>query len=148
MITLKLALKEIKNSKKFILFFIINISVGLIGLTTLEWFKVSFDQVLSAKSKELLGADFSISTRSPISKSKIKKVTQESQSTDAAMVYTMFSMAMGKKVSRLVDLMAMTTNYPFYGQIKLKKRLIVVVVVIIIVKKIQKNREKSINTFQ
>jgi putative ABC transport system permease protein len=122
-----LAFKEIKRNKTFTTLFLVNVMVGLLGLVLIENFKVSFQSVLDARAKNLLGADISLSSRFPIDKAKKKVFVEkvaglESTTTD---LMTMFSMARSEKSSRLVFLNTMKlgktseTTYPFYGQLEI-----------------------------
>lgn len=120
---LKLSFREILNQRKFTLFFIFNISIGLLGPVILENFKEKFEENLSKKSKSLLGADLGLRSRRPITqkeinvtKSEIKKVRDETSLID------LFSMARSEEVSRLVSIRIIDKNYPFYGVIRLKNR--------------------------
>jgi len=125
-----LAFKEIKRNKSFTALFLVNVMVGLLGLVLIENFKVSFQTVLDARAKNLLGADVSLSSRFPIDKDKksqfLKNVTgDQSVVTD---LMTMFSMAKSEKSSRLVFLNTLKLGdspemtYPFYGHLEINGR--------------------------
>lgn len=57
MIKLKLALKEIRNNARFSWFFIINLTLGLVGFIALDSFKISIHEHIAGKSKAMLSAD-------------------------------------------------------------------------------------------
>ena len=59
---LRWAGREIFNSRRFCLLFVLNLSLGLLGFIALDAFKVSLDQMLKANSKEFLSADISLAT--------------------------------------------------------------------------------------
>ena len=61
--SLRNALREIRNNRSFCLFYIVNLSLGLIGFIGVDSFKASLDQKVSNESKELLGADLALRTR-------------------------------------------------------------------------------------
>src|SRR5690349_4663652 len=61
MLWLQLAWKEITNNGKFSLFFVLNLSIGLIGFIALDSFKQSIDLHLQNNSKSILTADVQIS---------------------------------------------------------------------------------------
>ncbi len=61
MLWLKLAFKEITNNFSFSLFFIVNLSIGLIGFIALDSFKNSIDNHLTNNSRAILTADAQIS---------------------------------------------------------------------------------------
>ena len=66
MLWLKLAWKEITNNYKFSLFFVLNLSIGLIGFIALDSFKQSIDLHLQNNSKSILTADVQISSSFPL----------------------------------------------------------------------------------
>ena len=66
MLWLRLAWKEISNNYKFSLFFVLNLSIGLIGFIALDSFKHSIEQHLTNNSKAILTADVQISSRFPL----------------------------------------------------------------------------------
>ena len=51
------ALREIRNNRPFCLFYLLNLSLGLVGFIGVNSFKSSLDQKVESESKELLGAD-------------------------------------------------------------------------------------------
>jgi putative ABC transport system permease protein len=117
----KMIFKELRSSPRFFIFFIINLSLGLGGLATIEIFKSSFQGQLTEKSKELLGADLSIRSRRPIDDQVLRKIRRvlpkpfvETQN------ISLFSMAMGNKKSRLVSVRVIGPKFPFYGLIQLE----------------------------
>ena len=66
MLWLRLAWKEITNNYKFSLFFVLNLSIGLIGFIALDSFKQSIDLHLQNNSKSILTADVQISSSLPL----------------------------------------------------------------------------------
>ena len=70
----KLSLREIRNHPKFVFLFVLNVSLGLIGLILIENFKISFNDLITARSQTLLGADFSISSRKALDPGKVELV--------------------------------------------------------------------------
>jgi putative ABC transport system permease protein len=125
-----MAWREVRHNKVFSLLFIINVAVGLLGLITIENFKVSFQEVLGQRAKNLLGADIALSSRFPISSEK-KAVLYKYIGKDATVtteVMTMFSMARSESKNRLVYLHTLSKSsqdnelYPYYGHIELDKK--------------------------
>lgn len=127
--SIRLAWREILHNKVFSFLFLINVAVGLLGLITIENFKVSFQTVLAGRAKNLLGADLSLSSRFPINdlkRSQIKsKLSQNGAQFTEAEGMSMFSMAKGNRRSRLVFLETLGDGaepYPFYGHLEIDKR--------------------------
>ena len=62
----KLALQELLNNRKFSLFFLFNLALGLAGFIALDSFKESLDVHLGKNSQAILGADIALSSYVPI----------------------------------------------------------------------------------
>lgn len=122
LLLLKLAKQEILGHKKFSLFFILNVSLGLIGFISLDGFKNSFRDHLKKNSKELLTADISVSARRMLKQQELdisaKVLPLESKKTS---VISLYSMVAAQGSSRLVNIKAIDHAFPFYGQIALEK---------------------------
>jgi putative ABC transport system permease protein len=121
MIWLKLALKEIRNNPRFSWFFIVNLSLGLVGFIALNSFQISIQQHIANRSKTILSADLDI------------RSTYELEETDLAFLeeqigpflaktrrIDFLSMVAGNQGSRLVQIQALDEGYPLYGDIVLK----------------------------
>ena len=66
------AYREIRNNRSFCIFFIINLSLGLVGFLTVDSFKRSLEDKVSLESKTLLGADLAIRARRELSADDLK----------------------------------------------------------------------------
>ena len=119
---LKMIYRELKSSPKFFFIFILNISIGLVGLSLIESFKGSFLKELTRNSKIILGADLALSSRIDITEVKINKVKALIKSNSIAKNISLFSMASAGEFTRLVSVKTLGQNYPFYGSIKLKSK--------------------------
>lgn len=118
---LKWALREIFHNWKTSLFFILNLSLGLIGFVTLNAFNVSLQTYLEENAKKLLGADLVVSSRREITADELEKIRRtvgtplrESQT------YEFFAMLKSIDSSRLVSVRALDENFPFYGDLGLE----------------------------
>lgn len=121
---LKYALKELLNNKRFCLLFILNLALGLTGFIALDGFKNSLDLTIKSRSKVTLGGDLAVSARRPITETELQSV-QSQLPTDhsEATVVELYSMvANDKQDSRLVQIKAIDSNFPFYGEIKLRRQ--------------------------
>ncbi len=122
---LKLAFRELKNSKKFALFFITNLSIGILGFLILHSFKLSVNESLDARAKILLASDISISSRKDLSQNQIEKIDKilSPYILNRANITGLYSMGQGEaknKRSRLLLIKMISNNYPLFGQIKLQ----------------------------
>lgn len=116
---LQWAMREIKNSRAFSAFFILNLALGLTGFLCLDAFKSSLDKNLQANSKNFLSADFTIAARRIISEEQIKSVETQIPFIKKGRMWEFFSMAAGGSTSRLVQVKAIDETYPFYGSMQL-----------------------------
>lgn len=96
--------------------------MGLTGFIALDGFKASLDETIAQRSKTLLGADFGLSARRPILDSEVKAVTEKVNLQKQSKMIEVFSMVKAHNDrSRLVQIRAIEGNYPFYGELELKK---------------------------
>jgi putative ABC transport system permease protein len=117
----RLAWREITNNKRFTLFFIFNLTLGLLGFVTLDSFKVAFDKSLDDRSRNLLSADLSVSARRELTPDEQKAIAAVlPPGTQEGNMVEMYSMVASERTSRLVEIAAIDDTYPFYGQIELK----------------------------
>ncbi len=118
----KFAWREISQSRRFSLFFILNLALGLFGFLSLDTFKTSFDQSLRLQSKNMLGADLAVSSRRLLTPSESKVIDQEvgqdSLRSNAILIYSMVNVGSGQ--SRLVELVGIDEKFPLYGEIVLR----------------------------
>ncbi len=125
----KIAFRELSNSKKFVLFFILNLSLGILGFLVLHSFKTSVNESLSARSRTLLASDVSVSSRKKLSDIQAKKVekiltTFSKNAPIKSFVSEIYSMGQNEKTkkSRLLQIKMISGNYPLYGEITLKNK--------------------------
>lgn len=117
----KHALREIRNNRAFCFFYLINLSLGLLGFITIDSFKRSVNQQVSMESQKLLGADLAVRTRRDFTSSELEKISQIlPPGTKNAEAVDFFSMVAGPtERSRLVKVVAMEPGFPFYGSFDL-----------------------------
>ncbi len=121
MIGWRLAWREIRNSRRFSLFFIFNLVLGLLGFVYLDTFKVALDQSLSERSQVLLSADLAVSARRPLTDQEDKTLHELLPSgTREGRLIEMYSMIASDKTSRLAEIAMIDETYPFYGELQLQ----------------------------
>jgi putative ABC transport system permease protein len=119
---IKLAWREIINNKRFALFFVFNLTLGLLGFVILDSFKVAFDKSLDDRSRNLLSADLSISAHRELTPEEEKAIAAVlPRGTLEGRMIEMYSMVASERTSRLVEIAAVDDTYPFYGEIDLQK---------------------------
>jgi putative ABC transport system permease protein len=112
----RLCLLELIQHPRFVLIFMLNSALGLIGLMAVENFRMTFNSVIEARSRQLLGADLSLSTRGKINQEEYEQAikTLPSDVIESEGVSVM-SMAATSNLSRLVSVRSIESNFPFYG---------------------------------
>lgn len=112
--------REIRNNLRLSLFFVFNLSIGLVGFLCLDAFKTSLDQSLQENAKSFLSADLAVSARRMLKDSEIAAVQDLLPAgTVSGRTWEMFSMVASKGGSRLVQIKAIDDTYPFYGKLVL-----------------------------
>jgi putative ABC transport system permease protein len=116
------AWREIRNSRSFCLFYVVNLAFGLVGFLTVDSFKHSLDHKVRAESKMMLGADLAIRARRDLTPEEKKRAfAQLPAGTEKIEVTDFFSMVAGPGGrSRLAKIVAMDEGFPFYGSFQLK----------------------------
>ncbi|MBF0276560.1 MAG: FtsX-like permease family protein [SAR324 cluster bacterium] len=118
---IKLAIKEIRNNSRFSLFFIVNLTLGLIGFIALDSFKTSIHHHLENNSKAILTADISVRSNQPFTSQEIELFTEiMGKDSEKAEQIHFISMIAGKKNSRMVRIIGIDGQFPLYGNIVLK----------------------------
>jgi putative ABC transport system permease protein len=117
----KHAWREIRNNRAFCLFYLVNLSLGLLGFITIDSFKRSVNQQVSMESQKLLGADLALRTRREFSVDELEKTKNllptETRSVEAVDFFSMVAGPSGR--SRLVKVVAMAPGFPFHGSFNL-----------------------------
>ncbi len=114
--------KELKNSPRFALLFLLNMSLGLLGFITLDALKRNFDDRLNSSARTLLGADLSISARRELERNDLPRALEAlPNGTKAQVMISLYTMAATTEKSSLVDLRTVDKEYPYYGEIILKE---------------------------
>lgn len=119
---IQFALREIKNSRRFSLFFIFNLSLGLAGFLSLDILESSLRSTIGAQSKFLAGGDLVISTRRDLNENERQIIAQKlGAQTQQTKLIDFFSMISFGQATRLVQLRAITEGFPLYGDLTLQK---------------------------
>lgn len=118
---IRLAWREIVNSKRFSLFFVLNLTLGLTGFIALDAFKFSVEKSIYDGSKSLIGADFQVVASRALTSEENSKIAEAiGPNFQRAEIIELFTMASGPVGSRLVQLRAIDNYYPFYGELILE----------------------------
>jgi len=116
MLVVDLVLKALTRSKSFSLIFILNFTLAIAALSYLQFFKSSIDSSLEIKAKSLLGADIVISSRFPITDTQIEDIkTKLPEIKHFEQGISTVSMIASDKRARLMELVKIEENFPYYG---------------------------------
>ncbi len=121
---LKFAGREIRRNWKLNLFFIMNLSLGLVGFLIVDSFKLTIQNYIGENSKKILSADLSVYVRREVSPQEIDTVRKVlGPDVKEAQNYDFFAMLSTSEGSRLVSIRAIDESYPFYGELELESGL-------------------------
>ena len=122
----KLALRELLNNRRFSLFFLFNLALGLAGFIALDSFKESLDNHLGQNSQAILGADVALTSYLPFEEKTLDMLEAKfPQNTLSTRRTTLFTMVASKDQTRLVQVTGIEAGFPFYGKMVLKKNGVV-----------------------
>lgn len=123
----RLALRELRRSWRFGVFFIFNLSLGLTGFVALQAFNSALNAQIKANAKSILSADLAISARRELTEDELKKTRAVyPPGTEESKMYEFFAMMNSAKGSRLVMLKAIDQSYPIYGSLDLESGVSIV----------------------
>jgi putative ABC transport system permease protein len=120
---IKLALKELRNHRRFSLFFILNLMLGLVGFLILDSFRASLDHYFTGRSKAILTADIGIQSTRPFQDEELEEVGAVlGAGHEEVRQTTFFHMISTKGRSRLVQIVGVSEKFPFYGDLILSRQ--------------------------
>lgn len=111
------ALRESRGARGRLLFFVLCLALGVSAVTGVSALVASIETALHAQSRELLGADVSVSSRRPIPP-EIDAYFLATAS-ERADVRELATLASHESMTRLVELKAISSTFPFFGQVSL-----------------------------
>lgn len=123
----RLAWLEIINNRRFFTLFILNLSLGLLGLVVVEGFRSQMQGLFQERSTEILGANLEISGRVSLSSEQVDQVLDELNllvegDIQVRRGWSMYNMMAYGSSSRLVHVKVFEKGYPFYGEIKANQK--------------------------
>ena len=121
MLSLRLALREIRNHPRFSAFFVLNLALGLAGFVALDAFGSSVSRELIAHSKTFLGADLGVGSSQPLSADEVRALDRKAgKAARISQVVELFSMVGGSGRARLAEIRAIDSAFPLYGDVVLR----------------------------
>ncbi len=120
---LKWVWREFKSQPALAASLTLTLFLGLLAFNSIDIVRFAVADSLQKQSKVLLAADLALTSRRPLTPAElkaIKGVTGEDVRTQE--IYELYTMARGKKNSRLVQLKAVPRSFPFYGDLNLTNK--------------------------
>jgi putative ABC transport system permease protein len=119
--SLRLALREIRNHKRFSAFFALNLALGFAGFVALDAFERSVSRELESRSRAFLGADLAVNAGRALGAEEVSTLDAlAGPGAEVARVVELFSMVAGGGTSRLVEVHAIEGNFPLRGVVVLE----------------------------
>lgn len=109
---------ELTRERRLSLFFILNLSLGLLGFFLLQIFQQSLVLQSQAKAQVVLGGDISISARRAFTDSERESWEKLFKFQKKTHFYGLFSMLRADHQARLTSVGIFDSNYPLYGEFK------------------------------
>ena len=117
---MRIAWRESRTARRRLLLYMSSISLGVAALVAIDSFTANVTQSVTEQSRALLGGDVSLSSRAPFSQPATQLLDSLGQAGVGISRVTEFaSMGLVPRSgnTRLVQVRAVTSNYPFYGAI-------------------------------
>lgn len=122
--------KDFKSDKSFNWFYVLCLTLGIIGLLLVESFKVGIEEKIAKNAKNFIASDLSISTRRTLEPKELENI--EGYLADKKFSYARwtetYSLVMkvhqdenqNEPLSKLADLNFVSTEFPYYGSVVLE----------------------------
>ncbi len=117
---LRLAFSELSNQRTLSLFFIANLTVGLLSFVLLDSFKQSLSHYLTENSQAMMAADIRVYTRRAFSPAEEILITKRFAPADIAKRSAYMTMSTHATRSKLVQVNVVDGAFPLYGELLLK----------------------------
>lgn len=128
MIAYKVFQRELKNNKKYWIFFTANLCIGLVGFTFIYLFRANLSRAIEIRAKTILSAELAVSGRRDLSTEELVKLNEVlgksvSSLTSSRELYSMGNVVEVSELakSRLLLIKAVESNFPLIGEIRLKE---------------------------
>lgn len=128
---LKFFWKDFKSDKSFNWFYVLCLTLGIIGLLLVESFKVGIEEKIAKNAKNFIASDLSVSTRRELLPEELKNIEgylAEKKYSFARWTET-YSLVMKvhqdkdktETLSKLADLNFVSPEFPYYGSVVLEE---------------------------
>lgn len=119
---LRFVWRDIRGTPRWSAAFVASLALGVFGLALVQAFQGSVRDSLSERSRALLGADLSVTARRPLTDEEERALAESLQGLEyrRAQGVELFSMVSSPRGTRLVEVVALEPQFPFYGTLELR----------------------------
>jgi putative ABC transport system permease protein len=117
---LALAWRESRTARRRLLLYMSSISLGVGALVAIDSFASNTQRSVREQARALLGGDIALTSRAPYTKpvlSALDSLRQEGVGVADVTSFTSMALVQRTGLTRLSQIDAVTTGYPFYGEI-------------------------------
>ena len=117
--------REVYHRKRFSFFFVLNLSIGLVGLLIISAFKAGIEEFLDLNLRQQMTSDLVISSHFAFDE-QAQEIIDQTLTTDDKRSFKMTLRAMAVSLdeerNQLIDLHVIDDSYPLIGTVLLKER--------------------------
>jgi putative ABC transport system permease protein len=119
--TLAMARRESRSSRRRLLLYVVAITLGVAALVAINSFRANVTSAVSDQARNLMGADLQLGSRWDFSddiEALIDSLQLAGAEVSRVTYFTSMARAQRSGLTRLVEVMAPSGGYPFYGELK------------------------------
>ncbi len=118
--TLAMARRESRSTRRRLVLYIVAITLGVAALVAINSFRANVTSAVSDQARDLMGADLQLGSRWELSEdieALIDSLDQAGAEVSRVTYFTSMALAQRSGLTRLVEVMAPSGGYPFYGEL-------------------------------
>ncbi|UCC72501.1 MAG: FtsX-like permease family protein [Gemmatimonadota bacterium] len=119
--TLAMARRESRSTRRRLVLYVVAITLGVAALVAINSFRANVTSAVSDQARNLMGADLQLGSRWEFSEdieALVDSLEQAGALVSRVTYFTSMALATRSGLTRLVEVMAPTGGYPFYGELE------------------------------
>jgi putative ABC transport system permease protein len=119
--TLAMARRESRSTRRRLLLYVVAITLGVAALVAINSFRANVSSAVSDQARNLMGADLQLGSRWELTddiEALIDSLEHSGAEVSRVTYFTSMALAERSGLTRLVEVMAPSGGYPFYGELK------------------------------
>ncbi len=119
--TMAMARRESRSTRRRLVLYIVAITLGVAALVAINSFRANVTSAVSDQARNLMGADLQLGSRWELSEdieALIDSLQQAGAEVSQVTYFTSMALAQRSGLTRLVEVMAPSGGYPFYGELE------------------------------